>query len=346
MKCKQCGFENEGGYTCKNCKAPLYTFQVMWKGILMGLIAGFIVLTLVYMVYGKEGWFFFGLNFAVMISGMVATIFSKRENIKAVNDINYVLNSFLAGAIFYILSLPIYIFQFSFIIFILIIGYGMIGFLGGAVGYFINILREQKLRWKITGFLIIFLILSTITYGLFFSNFYNEKGYYTNLGQYCISDMYLVDATDNETTVNLNGTVVYDIKNQTLLKDTALRYQRMKNLTNNSLDSRPYIYCYASYSIQKDYLNSLDEYFKLRLDYYGELEKAANSTINGNRSQAIKHYKKAQKLVPKIKKQEIVFKNIENKDPNFKKRIDELIVDANRMVATTKKLGTWLTPEY
>lgn len=348
MKCKKCGTTNEDVQSkCSNCKAPLSpTFQIMWKGILVGVIAAFIVLALDYMVYGKEGWFFFGLAFATVISGLVTTIFIKRENIEAVDDLNPLLNSFLAGTIFYLLSLPVYIFQVSFIIPILAIGFGLFGFIGGALGFFINIFREQKFIWKITGIVIIILFLSTMTYGLFFSNLSDEHEYYTNLGQYFISPMYLVDAIDNETKVNLNGTRVYNIKNHELLKDTALRYQRMKNLTNFSLiASNEFIYLHASDFIEKEYAKSLEKYFTLRLEYYTEMEKSANLTIDGNRSQSINHYKKAQMLIPQIEKQKTAFKDIENKNPDFKKRINDLIIDAKEMVSITKKMNKWMDPD-
>ena len=347
MKCEKCGNENEEGQKkCNNCQYPLYPrFQIMWKSILVGVIVGFLVLGLAYMVYGKEGWFFFGLNFAALISGLVATIFSKRKNMIAVEDYNYILNSFLAGLIFYLVSLPVYIYQFSFAIFILAIGYGLFGFIGGTIGLFINILREQKTVLKITGILIIILVLSTVTYGLFFSNSYNEGRYYHDLGGYCIYSMYFSEAIDNQTIINLNGTPVYNIKNQTLRKDTALRYQRLYNITAFGLRHSKELYPYASYSIQKEYAHSLEKYFTLRLEYYTELEKAANLTINGNRSQAIKHYNKAQKLIPKIQKQKTVINALGNKDPEFKKRIDNFKSDANRMLERREKLNNWMNPE-
>ncbi len=347
MKCKKCGHENEDGQRkCSNCQTPLYPrFQIMWKGILAGIITAFLVLALDYMVYGKEGWFFFGLIFATIISGLVTTIFIKRKNIKAADDLNPILNSFLAGAIFYLLSLPVYTFHVSIITLMVTIGFGLFGFIGGTVGLFINIFREQKFIWKITGIIIIILFLSTMTYGLFFSNLSDEHEYYTNLGQYFISPMYLVDAIDNETVNKLNETPIYNIKNHTLLKDTSLRYQRMKNLTNFSLiASDEFIYSHASNSIEKEYAISLKKYFNLRLEYYAELEKSANLTIAGNKSQAISHYKKAQKLIHQIEKQKTTFESIENKNSDFKKRINNLIIDAKEMVSITKKTNSWMDP--
>lgn len=347
MKCKKCGSENEEGQTkCSKCQALLYpTFQVMWKAILTGVIAGFIVLVLSYLVYGKEGWFFFGLNFAAVISGFVTTLLSKRENVNPAEDYNYILNSFLAGLIFYLVSLPVHAFQFSFIIFILAIGYGLFGFIGGAIGLSINILREQKTIWKITGILIIILVLSAMTYGLFFSNSYNEGRYYHDLGDYCIYSMYFADAINNQTIDKLNGVPVYNIKNQTLLNDVALRYQRLYNITNHGLRPSKELYIYASYSIQKEYGQSLEKYFTLRLEYYTEMEKAANLTIAGKISQAIKHYQKAQKLLPQIQKQKTKIQSVGNKDPDFKKRIDDLNSDAEDMLKTRAKLNNWMDPE-
>lgn len=352
MKCRKCGTLNEDDKTrCSNCGASLYPvwdIKILWKSVLSGVIAGVLVLLLGYSIYGTESWFPIAILYSMIVAAMIAAIFARRDEYPpSRDDINCMVNSFLTCVI---ISFPLELALFDVNVYNIIgalvfaVGAALFGLIGAALGYLIVVLNERRSALKLMGIMGIVLIVTILGYLIFFSNLDNEMAYENNLDA-SIDDIYLVDAIDQETSMKLNGSLIYNVENETFLKDLDIRYQRVINLTEFSLDLSQEASQYASSDIETEYADALLEYSKLRLDYFTLMEKSVNLTLEGNITEAKKYYYDALTIIPLIIKQNETLGSIENKDTDFQKRIQSITKDSLFMVNNTKRLNVWMDPD-
>jgi len=140
MKCKNCGTENPDDVIyCENCGKSFYAnkFKLDWKAIGGGAIAGFILLTILYILWGKSNTFYFGIGPVLIFAGAVAGFLSYNRNIESGNDLNQVLQGIVAGLIIglvVVLALMTADPSSSGIFLIFVPGYLFWAFIGGCLG--------------------------------------------------------------------------------------------------------------------------------------------------------------------------------------------------------------------
>ncbi|MCK9151795.1 zinc-ribbon domain-containing protein [Methanobacterium alcaliphilum] len=324
MKCKKCGHSNDDNQkVCDECGAVLYpTIEIRWQGIFAGVFAGLIFIFIAYLLYGVHDWFYMGIIFSSSMTGVFATIFSKRENVPTLeDDFNLILHSFLAGSIFFIVIFPLM--STNPIILLYAPGFGMLAIIGAMLGYFINISRERDFKWKFSATVVSFLLAVLVIYIVFFSHL-NDEQTYDRLGSYSLGYLYTANAINANISNLTNNKSIYDITNKKILKNITLQYQEMKNNANKSLENSQNLTNYSSNSIETEYALALKKYSEINLRYYTEMEIAANLTLQYNISAAKKHYMSAQKLQPQIKSQNETLTSIQNKDSTFKAKMQEI----------------------
>jgi uncharacterized membrane protein (UPF0136 family) len=324
MKCKKCSSSNDDKEkVCSNCGAALYhTLEIRWQGILAGVFAGLIFLFIAYLLYGESGWFYMGIIFSSLMAGVFATIFSKRDNVPTLeDDFNLILHSILAGSIFFIVIFPLM--STNPMILLYAPGFGILSIVGGMLGYLINIARERDLKWKFTATTVSLLLAALVIYIVFFSNLHDGQNY-DEKGSYSLGYLYSANALNENITNLTNNKPTYNIMNKTVLKNITLQYQEMKNNANTSLENSQNLTNYSSTPIETEYALALKKYSQLNLRYYTEMELAANTTLHSNIPKAKKHYNNAQKLIPQIKSQNATLTSIQNKDPTFKAKMEEI----------------------
>jgi hypothetical protein len=329
MKCKKCGSSNDDKEkVCSDCGAALYpVIEIRWQGILAGVFAGLIFLFIAYLLYGESGWFYMGIIFSSLMAGVFATIFSKRENVPTLeDDFNLILHSILAGSIFFIVIFPLM--STNPMILLYAPGFGILSIVGAMLGYLINIARERDLKWKFTATTVSLLLAAVVIYIVFFSHLHDGQNY-DEKGSLSLGYLYSANALNENITNLTNNKPTYDIMNKTVLKNITLQYQEMKNNANTSLENSQKLINYSSTPIETEYALALKKYSQLNLRYYTEMELAANTTLHNNIPKAKKHYNNAQKLIPQIKSQNATLTSIQNNDPTFKAKMEEINFHAN-----------------
>lgn len=320
MKCKNCGKENpENEKYCSNCKMPLNeksgSYDLKWNSIVIGVVAAVILLGVSYILFGSSNTFFFGMIVAAFIGGCFTCVSAYNKDIKAADDINPLFNGIIAGLI---IGFPVIFLGPSLVI--LIPGYVVFAFLGGALGFLINFLRQKNTLWVIPLLAVIIIVVSFAGYS--YNQTANNAYYYESYGESMVS-MGLADVVQLDAEILLNEPVNTTSQRIENLRVAEKKYQRMKYLMEIPIKETDEMENLASTELKKEFVMAFKEYISLKTNYYNEMELAINLTINRNEREAQIHFKNAENLRLQIKNQENLLTTIANKDPQFKQYIDK-----------------------
>jgi hypothetical protein len=323
MKCKNCGRENSNDIIyCENCGKSFYAnkFKLDWKAICGGAIAGFILLTILYILWGKSNTFYFGVGPILIFAGAIASFLSYNKNVEAGNDLNQILQGIVAGLI---IGLAVVLALMtadpsSGIFLIFLPGYLFWAFIGGCIGGIVNLLR-QKNKLLVIPFAITVIIAIGLA-GYLYNDIQTENNYEKNVGNQ-LSVLAFNDLLKVEADSYLNKTAKNSTDKISNLKEAQIRYQRMIELTKNAQLWNQEILKSSPTPIRMEYAQSMTQYLKINLEYYNEMEKGIELSINGNTAEAEVYYNNAQKLIPQIQKQRDLLDTIANKDLEFKNYI-------------------------
>jgi tetratricopeptide (TPR) repeat protein len=341
LKCKNCGTDNPDDLVfCEKCGKPFYAnkFKLDWKAIVGGVIAGFILLLLLYLVWGKSNTFYFGVGPALIFTGAIAGFLSYNKNVEAGNDLNQVLQGIVAGLIVglaVILAL-ITADPSSGIFLIFIPSYLFWAFIGGCIGGIINLLR-QKNKLLVIPFAITVIIAIGLA-GYLYNDIQTENNYEKNMGNTLV-DLAFNELLELEAESYLNETP----NNSSNLKEAQIRYQRMIELTNEAILWNQEVLNSNPTPIRKEYSQAMSDYLNLKLDYYTKMEKGIELTIKKDLEEAKTQYNEAKKLIPQIKKQEKLLETIQSKDPEFKNYISNQINISRNFAQLEKRNNELLT---
>lgn len=324
MKCKNCGTENPDDVVfCEKCGKPFYIkkYWIDWKAIIGGAIAGFILLTIIYLFLGKTDTFFFGVGPSLIFAGAIASFLAYNKNIDAGYDINQLLQGAAAGFIVGLVVIILMIADSSAgMLIIFLPSYTFWGFFGGCIGGIANLLRQKNKLLIIP--LVIMIIIGAGTVVYLFNSIETDNHYDTQMSNVmcglAFNNLLKIEADSylsNVTTSNVNK-----ISN---LKEAQKRYQRMIEITNDALLWNEVALKVNSTPLRTEYSQAMQEYLNLKLKYYQEMESGIELSIKGDSAVAKTHYKNAKKLLPEIEKQKTVLNNIANKTPEFKAFIEQ-----------------------
>lgn len=339
MKCENCGTENPDNVVyCENCGKSFYAnkFKLDWKAIGGGAIAGFILLTILYILWGKSNTFYFGVGPTIIFAGAIASFLSYNKNVEAGNDLNQILQGIVAGLIIgLVVVLALMTADPSSGIFLIFIpGYLFWAFIGGCIGGIINLLR-QKNKLLVIPFAITVIIAIGLA-GYLYNDIQTENNYEKNIGNTLV-DLAFNELLELEAESYLNETP----NNSSNLKEAQIRYQRMIELTNDAILWNQEVLNSNPTPIRKEYSQAMSDYLKLKLNYYTKMEKRIELTLKKDLEGAKIQYNEAKKLIPQIKTQEKLLEKIQNKDPEFNNYIAIQINEA-RNFAQVKKQGNEL----
>ena len=350
MKCKNCGTENPDDVIyCENCGKSFYTnkFKLDWKAIGGGAIAGFILLTLLYLLWGKSNTFYFGLGPTLILSGAVAAFLSYNKNIESGNDLNQILQGIVAGLIIGIVAVIALMIadpsSGSGIFLIFIPGYLFWAFIGGCIGGIANYLRQKNKLLIIP--LAISIIIAISLAGYLYNDIQTENKYELNIGN-TMTSLAFSDLLEVEADSYLHKTANNSTDKISNLKEAQIRYQRMIERINNAilwnhevLDSNPT-------PIRNEYSQAMADYLNLKLNYYTKMEKGVELAIKGDTIGAKTQYNEANKLIPQIKTQEKLLETIQSKDPEFKNYISIKINQSKKYTQMIKQRNELLSSQF
>ena len=349
MKCKNCGTDNPNDVIyCENCGKSFYTnkFKLDWKAIGGGTIAGFILLTIFYILWGKSNTFYFGLGPTLILSGAVAAFLSYNKNIESGNDLNQILQGIMSGLIIGIvavLALMIADSSSSGIFLIFIPGYLFWAFIGGCLGGIANYLRQKNKLLVIP--LAISIIIAIGLAGYLYNDIQTENAYERNISN-IISSLEFNDLLEVEANSHLNKTANNSTGKISNLKEAQIRYQRMIERIKNAqlwnqevLESNPT-------PIRKEYSQAMPDYLNLKLNYYTKMEKGVELAIKGDTNGSKTQYNEAKKMIPQIKTQEKLLETIQSKDPEFKNYIAIQINQSKKYAQMKKRRNELLSSQF
>lgn len=342
MKCKNCGTENPDDVIyCENCGKSFYAnkFKLYWKAIGGGAIAGFILLTILYIIWGKSNTFYFGIGPTLIFAGAIAAFLSYNKNIESGNDLNQVLQGIISGLIIglvVVLALMVADPSSSGIFLIFVPSYLFWAFIGGCLGGIANYLR-QKNKLLILPFAITIVIAIGLA-GYLYNDIQTENTYERNISN-TMTNLGFNELLEIEADSYLNKTP----NNSSNLKEAQIRYQRMIELTNYAILWNQEVLNSNPTPIRKEYSQAMSDYLNLKLNYYTKMEKGIELTLNKDLKGAKTQYNEAKKLIPQIKKQEKLLETIQNKDPEFKNYITIQINEARNFAQMEKQSNELLS---
>lgn len=354
MKCKNCGTENhEKEQYCKKCGKYFYEltfkeavsraiFNPNWLNVGLGVTASFIILVVFYGFMDAFDIFVYGMIPALLVGGAVTGILFYNRNIRANYDYVPSLSGAVTGLITGFVVLVAIMAQYKgsngLILFIYLPGYVFWGFVGGALGTIVNMLRKENIKLIIPLAVFLILILSVGGYFLNQSNMDNkyETAYSNQLTVLSYDNLLQPEA---DTFLKASSTQ----KKMSNLKEAQKRYQRMQNITKDASLWNNEMINDATSDMKKEYAKALGQYINLKLDYYDEIELGIESSINGNSKEAQKHYQNAENLAPEIQSQENLIATLINKDPQFKQYVDQKIAQFKEYAEYDKEKGELMT---
>ena len=354
MKCKNCGTENqEKEQYCKKCGKSFYEltfkeavsraiFNPNWLNVGLGVTASFIILAIFYGFMDAFDTFVYGMIPALLTGGAVTGILFYNRNVRAnydyVPSVSGAVTGLIAGFIVLIAIMAQYRGSDGLILFIYLPGYVFWGFVGGALGTIVNMLRKENIKLIIPLAAFLILILAGGGYFLNQSNMdtHYETDYDNQLLSLTFDDLLQTEA---DTFLNASGTQ----KKMSNLKEAQKRYQRMQNITKDASLWNNKMINDATSDIKNEYAQALGQCINLKLNYYDEMELGIESSINGNSKEAQKHYQNAKNLVPKIQSQENLLTTIISKDTQFKQYVDQKIASSKEYARYNQEQGELMT---
>jgi len=356
MKCKNCGTENqEKEQYCRKCGKSFYEltfkeavsraiFNPNWLNVGLGVIASFIILAIFYGFMDAFDTFAYGMIPALLTGGAITGIQFYNLNVRAnydyVPSISGAVTGLIAGFAVLITIMAQYRGSNGLILFIYLPGYVFWGFVGGALGTIVNMLRKENIKLIVP--LAAFLILILSVGGYFLNQSNMDTHYETDYDNQLLS-LTFDDLLQTEADAFVNKTANSAQQNVNNLKEAQKRYQRMQNITKDASLRNNEMINDATSDIKKEYAQALGQYINLKLSYYDEMELGIKSSINGNSKEAQKHYQNAKNLVPKIQSQENLLTTINNKDTQFKQYVGQKIANSKEYAKYNQEQGELMT---
>jgi hypothetical protein len=342
MKCKNCGTENpDNAKRCETCGKPPEEgkIRIYYAQIGIGSVIGLILISIFNFLWGVDSVLLSGLFVAVIVSGCITTVISYNKNFKVGYDYNPIIQGTIVGFIVSFLTMVMIISQDpsrGTVLFIFVPGLVFWGFLGSSLGIIINFIRERDTRLIIPLAIAIILICSAIGYT---SNSNHISSEFETSIENQMCNLAFNDLIQIEADSYLNKSS----NNASNLKEAQLRYKRMIQLTNEASPWNSDMLKSSSSDIEKEYTQSLGKLLDLKLEYYTEMEKGIELTLNGDRTEAKTHYQNAKKLIPQINKQEALLTTIASKDPEFQKYVNEVITGNKEFAQLEKSKNELMT---